>query len=184
MSSDWWSWGTGILNSVKQTSEQIINVYKDDIAEFGSVVTQDTKKIIAENRQILERDGAAAITNKLTEGVTTGISKLSEGIQTLSDISTNILHPKPESNEVLEKMNKLQEDPASLNDFIMDPQFIEWQKTFDWNTKKSETEIILSSQKDILNTYTQLGTLPSISNIKQHKQPTLTLPPSPCSHIS
>jgi len=121
------------------------------------MIAEDTKKIISDNREMLERDGAAAITNKLTEGVTTGISKITEGLASINITQiANYLTSQEEESDIALRLKKLQQDPNTFNSEPEDAEFIEWKQTFDWNIKKDETQHILATNKEIFNTYSQL----------------------------
>jgi len=104
---------------------------------------------------MLERDGAAAITSKLTEGVTTGITKITEGLKNISQITNYLTSPEEESDIAL-RLKKLQQDPSTFNSEPEDPEFIAWKQSYDWNEKKEETQHILATNKEIFNTYSQL----------------------------
>jgi len=161
-STSWWNWGTGVISSVKQASEQIYNVYKDDLSQFQTTVVEDTKKLIAENKELLDRNGAAVITNKLAEGVTTGISKITSGIANIdiSNLTSYLSSTQTQESDLAIRIKKLQQDPQTYDQVPDDPTFVAWKTKFDWSTKKEETQQILASNKEIMELYTQL--VPSI----------------------
>jgi len=141
---------------VKSTSEQILNVYKDDLIQFKDIVTNDTKKIIADNKEILEKEGAAGITNKLSEGVSSSISMITESIANFDITKITNFTSNEKETDLEKRIRELQQDPKTFTSEPEDPEFVNWKTTFDWNQHKDETQSILATSSDIFLLYSKL----------------------------
>jgi len=133
-----------------------LSVYKEDLIQFKDIVAKDTKKIIDENKEFLEKEGAAGIKNKLTEGVSNGINIITESIANF-DITkiTNFTSTQDLETDLDKRIKQLQQDPNTFTE-PEDQEFLNWQSTFDLNQHKSEIEAILSTNSEIFLIYSRL----------------------------
>jgi len=158
----WWSWGSSILNTVKEKSQNIYEVYKHDLTEFTSTVATDASKVITENAQQLEK-------TNITETLTSGLSAISEGLTgsltSLTSLASQFTAGGTEESELIKQINQLQKDPQTFNKKPEDSKFAVWAASFNMDSKKDEIQYNLASNVDLMQMYSEL--VPNVITSKE-----------------
>lgn len=125
--ADWWG---GILETVKQKSEVIINMYKEDLQEFTSTITEDTKKVIE--------------TNVTKANAIGGIEKIISHI----------------SGGATDERDKILSPPIDASLYTSEPEDQEdynaWLATFDIKTRTEDISDILAGNEALRNLHREL----------------------------
>eukprot|EP01102_Stenamoeba_stenopodia_P006584 TRINITY_DN1816_c0_g1_i1.p1 TRINITY_DN1816_c0_g1~~TRINITY_DN1816_c0_g1_i1.p1 ORF type:complete len:170 (+),score=26.70 TRINITY_DN1816_c0_g1_i1:31-510(+) len=132
-------WFGGLLDTVRQKSEVIINMYKEDLQEFTSTITEDTKKAIETNATAVNAIGGLTNIIQQISGNTlpVGLSTGGNG-----DEKTGSPHLDPLM------YNK---DPEDIEDYN------NWSSTFDIKSKTDEIAQLLASDEPMRNLHRELG---------------------------
>jgi len=112
--SSWW----GFLDKVKQQTEAIVNVYKEDIKEFSNTIKNDTKEVIKDPE----------ITSKI-------------GLTGLFGFSQNNTNPEKEKQSVIVDRHqaKVLALESELSTYCTEPSdkedFMSWKKRIQYSIK-------------------------------------------------
>eukprot|EP01088_Endostelium_zonatum_P000608 TRINITY_DN10856_c0_g1_i1.p1 TRINITY_DN10856_c0_g1~~TRINITY_DN10856_c0_g1_i1.p1 ORF type:complete len:350 (-),score=144.25 TRINITY_DN10856_c0_g1_i1:26-1075(-) len=124
---DWWGW-------VKSTTDKVVTIYKEDLAEFTKGVSEDTSAVI-QNQQI-----SSAVSNVLSKLELTD----EKGKENINNEATSTLNPHEA------KVLALQND---LETFTKDPEdeaYKEYIKQFKFTTQiKNDASLVLKQNQKV-----------------------------------
>jgi len=133
--SSWW----GFLDKVKQQTEAIVNVYKEDIKEFSNTIKNDTKEVIKDPE----------ITSKI-------------GLTGLFGFSQNNTNPEKEKQSVIVDRHQARvlALESELSTYCTEPSdkedFMSWKKEFNIQSKTDEISRILSDKEKVREAHSRL----------------------------
>jgi len=183
--NSWWGWGLSIAQTVAATVQEkgseILEVYKEDINEFTSIISSDAQTVIGAVNEALPQgenivtQGLTSLTDGLSavgeyagqqitylageetyEVVTTGISSLTDGINAVADLAEQkISYYTGDWNEK-QQQPTLETDRTTFEKDPDDPLFQEWKKDFEWSKKNEEINLILGNHPAIMSIYQEL----------------------------
>jgi len=139
--NNWWSFTTSLidktLDKVKQQSESLISIYKEDLQEFSQTIQNDTKEVIKKLPQEQEKLG---LTNLF------GFGSKQEG-----------KHPPVIADRQKTRLLALQ---SELSTYCTDPadleEFQAWKNNFQISAHTEEISTLLSSNEKIREIHTKV----------------------------
>jgi len=132
--SGWW----GLLDKVKQQTETIVNIYKEDLKEFSNTITNDTKEIIKDPE----------ITSKI-------------GLSGLFGYSQNKPSEKEKISVIVDRHQaRILILESELSTYCTEPSdredFMFWKEEFNLQSKTDEISNLLSDKEKIREAHSKL----------------------------
>jgi len=119
------------VETVKQKSEEIVNIYKEDLSEFSKTIVQDTTVVVQEKLADLQMGDAVKQDRR---------SKSASRNQ----------------NQHQARISLLQKDPHTYTDAPNDPTFEEWASTFNIGAYTETITHLLTSNESVREFHTRL----------------------------
>jgi len=149
-SSSWWSFG-GLIEKVKQQSESIVKIYKEDLKEFTSTISEDTKEAIKKTADEKEME-------KLTSQITSGISGLfafnggKEGGKQPTQQNKRVIVDRHQARVIAlqTELSTYCTEPSDQDDFL------NWKKEFKVSSHTDDISQLLAVNDKIREIHTKL----------------------------
>jgi len=129
LSSSFWGFVTSTVETVKQKSEEIVNIYKEDLSEFSKTIVQDTQTVLQEKLADLQIGDAQKVRSRR---------------------SKNSLN----SHEA--RIALLQKDLHTYTDAPEHPSFEEWASAFNIGAHTETITHLLTSNESVREFHTRL----------------------------
>jgi len=137
--SSWWGW----VDTFKKASNKIVEACKEDLKEFGSTIKRDAQEVINQNNA-----------NNITQKVSTLTTSLTNVWDTLQNSFTTT--DKEAQSQRNLRLEQLRSNPETYNTKPEDPEFLEWQKTFDFDSKSQLYSQILADNQQVFELHQKL----------------------------
>jgi hypothetical protein len=149
--TSWWGFADSVWATVKDASEKVVAVYKEDLAEFSANVSADTELIVEEVRksEILE---AARV--KAAEGTNFIVNHLVEGIAGDDDAGTPV--KAAPANRLEAKILELQRDMGTFCTVPTGDDFPLFAESFVAADEEKRIIALLASSTDLTAQYTKI----------------------------
>eukprot|EP00164_Ancoracysta_twista_P007019 GFYU01009886.1.p1 GENE.GFYU01009886.1~~GFYU01009886.1.p1 ORF type:complete len:374 (-),score=91.34 GFYU01009886.1:114-1235(-) len=167
-----WDMASSALDTIKQKSESVVEMYKHDLAEFVDTVQTDTKEAMVKLKQN-EEDGEDGEDSKEKEG---GSSTLETVYRSTSSLLSHIVgeggsegsDPSAAGAPTLKRMNsgysrheaRLMTMRADKETYTRDPEDTErytaWREGFDVSAKAEEMEAVLGKHPVVQSFHSEL----------------------------
>lgn len=153
----------GIWDRVKETSTQVLNVYKEDLQEFTSSLTTDTKQVIVQSAEIVKKATEDISTDEVSEGGGEDSTDRggANGPSDLPGLSVLTIKLKQGLDSFLSEYPAQQTNDIPTEElvFLQDPEdlegYEEWLKDFDLQQRTDEVSHLLTSDDLIRQAHAQ-----------------------------
>lgn len=161
----WWdSW----VKSAKDKSVSAFNMVKRDLAEFSSVMQEDTVKAAAKVKEKLSQENANAAGEKVKQGVSHLLDGISKALVIEPDDNYQTAHIVGGEAIVFDRskarLHAVQIDPATYTTEPSSERYQEWLSKTNLDDVKGDISDILVSNVEVRALYTQLVPC-TVSNI-------------------
>jgi len=145
------SWWGGIFDKVKQQSETIIKIYKEDLAEFGKTITTDTKEVI---KKTTEDEDVQKITSQI--GNMLGINS-----KTPENEANQPNNSNPNGRVIMDRhLARILALQTELSTYCTEPSeqadFSSWKEKFKVSNNTAEISQLLATNDKIREIHTKL----------------------------
>ncbi|XP_013421710.1 BSD domain-containing protein 1 [Lingula anatina] len=160
---DWWG---GWLQAAKDKTVSAVGFLKQDLAEFGCVVHNETKDVVAKSASVVkdklatEQPGSTG--NMMKDGITHFLGNIQkalyvppddDGEQKLKITPTGVIYDRAQA-----RVYAIQIDPGT---YCQEPEgppekYKEWLENFQLEEKKGEISELLVARVEVRSLYTQL----------------------------
>lgn len=156
------------MKSAKDKSMSAINMVKKDLAEFSSVMQEDTIKAASKVKEKLSQENANAATEKVKQGMSSLLGGISKALVVEPDDSYQPAQIVGGEAVVFDRykarLHALQVDPATYTTEVTGDAYQEWLSGANLDGMKGDISNLLVSNVEVRALYTQLvpGTVSNI----------------------
>ena len=149
--TSWWGIADSVWATVKDATEKVVEVYKEDLADFATNVSADTELIVEEVKRSEMLEAARV---RATEGTNFLVNHLVEGIAGDEDAATPVRTPP--ANRLEAKILELQRDMGTFCTVPTGDDFVSFSDSFVAANEEKRIISLLSSSTDLTSHYNKI----------------------------